>query len=265
MEQEERDAWHYLGVLFVVGDYDRTDWALTRRLIEFAGGEEALIALEVCMSTCTLGIVPKERLKEIDKHKTPELLERFKSSVDDWLNSLGVIHPFDILQVGAFAHENELPALHGDLFYHWSKVPENNLIIAKEYTESPIEEALAVELAKRGCAMEPPERGDDYQGFRDTSFPACMQLQREIGNFRVDFLVTAPETRGAFVVECDGHDFHERTKQQAQRDKGRDRQILAQHGWPTIRFTGSEIYRDVTNCADEVLAHAARLSPYETT
>ena len=47
------------------------------------------------------------------------------------------------------------------------------------------------------------------------------------------------------AVECDGHEFHEKTKQQAARDKARDRD----------RFTGSEIWKDPGACADEVLVH----------
>ena len=58
------------------------------------------------------------------------------------------------------------------------------------------------------------------------------------GEYRVDFLlryrVVLPkfedgilvrdvESDKQMIVECDGHDFHERTKEQASRDKERDR------------------------------------------
>lgn len=56
----------------------------------------------------------------------------------------------------------------------------------------------------------------------------------------------------ALVVECDGHDWHERTQQQAAYDRARDRDIL-RGGWATIRFTGSEIHRDANQCANDVL------------
>lgn len=78
--------------------------------------------------------------------------------------------------------------------------------------------------------------------------------QAKITKYRVDFLVTwyRPNV-GIFgvVVECDGHDSHEKTKEQARRDKSRDREILY-HGWPVLRFTGSEIYNDAMGCADDV-------------
>lgn len=58
--------------------------------------------------------------------------------------------------------------------------------------------------------------------------------------------------RFMLAVELDGHDFHERTKEQAQRDKARDR-ALAAAGYRVLRFTGSEVWRDAGNCVDELL------------
>lgn len=52
--------------------------------------------------------------------------------------------------------------------------------------------------------------------------------QEKIGNYRVDFLIKtyflplSKETE-SFIIECDGHDFHEKTKEQAKHDKERDR------------------------------------------
>jgi len=54
------------------------------------------------------------------------------------------------------------------------------------------------------------------------------------------------------AVECDGHDFHERTKEQAARDRSRDRALQAA-GYTVMRFTGSELYRDPMKCVREVL------------
>lgn len=53
------------------------------------------------------------------------------------------------------------------------------------------------------------------------------------------------------AVECDGHDYHEKTKEQAARDKARDRELTKQ-GYIVVRFTGSEIYKDPWKCADQV-------------
>jgi len=80
--------------------------------------------------------------------------------------------------------------------------------------------------------------------------------QARIDDYRVDFLLARKV--GLFswklAVECDGHEFHERTKEQAARDKSRDRTILAT-GVPIMRFTGKEIWADATACAEEIVAH----------
>lgn len=75
-----------------------------------------------------------------------------------------------------------------------------------------------------------------------------LSQQVQIGDYRVDFLL--PEV--SLVVEVDGHDFHERTKEQAAADKQRDR-FLARRGLRIIRFTGSEIYADPRAVMAEVL------------
>lgn len=59
------------------------------------------------------------------------------------------------------------------------------------------------------------------------------------------------------VVECDGHDYHERTKEQAARDRRRDR-WCQQNNISVMRFTGSEIWADPTACALEVFNFASR-------
>lgn len=101
--------------------------------------------------------------------------------------------------------------------------------------------------------MDVSEQGEGHRGV--TAF--CFS-QVQIAGWRVDFVIHYPVWRGTdctlkrLLVECDGHDFHERTKDQAKRDRARDR--LAQYeGLPVFRFTGSEIWNDPQGCADEVL------------
>lgn len=55
----------------------------------------------------------------------------------------------------------------------------------------------------------------------------------------LDFAFVYAETR--LALELDGHEFHERTKEQASMDKKRDRE-LTRDGWKILRFTGSEIW-----------------------
>lgn len=78
--------------------------------------------------------------------------------------------------------------------------------------------------------------------------------------FRVDFCISC-KMKGEYislVVECDGHDYHEKTKEQAQKDKNRDR-LLKMAGYEVIHFTGSEIWADPSKCAREVISMLKRL------
>lgn len=54
------------------------------------------------------------------------------------------------------------------------------------------------------------------------------------------------------AIECDGHEFHERTPGQAARDRSRDRR-LQEAGITVMRFTGSELHRNAWGCFAEVL------------
>lgn len=81
--------------------------------------------------------------------------------------------------------------------------------------------------------------------------------QKQIGKYRVDFLVEGyyfekPSRLTQIVIECDGHDFHERTKEQAGRDKKRDRELQAL-GFRVYRFSGSEIWKSGGMCVMEAL------------
>lgn len=84
--------------------------------------------------------------------------------------------------------------------------------------------------------------------------------QASVLKYKADFLFTV-RVKGKerkVVVECDGHDFHDRTKEQAQRDKSRDRD-MTNNGYIVIRFTGSEIYRRTHGCAEEIASLLHRL------
>lgn len=88
----------------------------------------------------------------------------------------------------------------------------------------------------------------------DTSMQLTIYPQIPIGPYRVDFLLRYEtcDHLDALIVECDGHDYHERTKLQAKKDRARDRWLAAQ-GHSFFRFTGSEIYKDANSCAEETL------------
>jgi hypothetical protein len=87
------------------------------------------------------------------------------------------------------------------------------------------------------------------------SFVLEMTSQARVSRYRVDFLLThgdGPDNRQPLVLECDGHVYHERTKEQAERDRARDRELQSL-GYPVFRYTGSEIWDDVLKHAHEAL------------
>ncbi|MDA2918552.1 endonuclease domain-containing protein [Desulfobacterota bacterium AH_259_B03_O07] len=112
-----------------------------------------------------------------------------------------------------------------------------------------------------------------------------IETQAQIGEFHVDFLLTLNvdsfsrsksnvidfstgenimkekyiELEQKLIIECDGHDFHERTKKQARKDKERDR-FLQSTGTPVFRYTGSEIWENVFKCAKEVFEALDKLA-----
>jgi very-short-patch-repair endonuclease len=83
------------------------------------------------------------------------------------------------------------------------------------------------------------------------------------GFFRVDFALIHPN--GKIVIELDGHQWHEKTKNQASGDKARDRFLVAE-GWRVLRFTGSNVFHNPCKCVAEVFdiierMRLARFSP----
>lgn len=70
---------------------------------------------------------------------------------------------------------------------------------------------------------------------------------------RVDFSIQAGEEGPwRLAVEIDGHDFHERTKEQASSDRARDR-LLSRCGYTVVRFTGSDVWSSPLLCAAEIV------------
>lgn len=80
-----------------------------------------------------------------------------------------------------------------------------------------------------------------------------LEYQKNELSWRADFVLSVPSLSSKkLIVECDGHQFHERTKEQAARDRSRDREAQAA-GYPILRFTGSELYQNPLKCVREVL------------
>lgn len=77
--------------------------------------------------------------------------------------------------------------------------------------------------------------------------------QVKIGKYVVDFVVKIDTVDDKYIIECDGHDFHEKTKEQVKYDKQRER-FLVNSGYKVLRYSGSEIYGKYEEIIDELFS-----------
>lgn len=85
-----------------------------------------------------------------------------------------------------------------------------------------------------------------------------LEPQLVMGRFRYDFAVLRKDIwKPLLLIECDGKACHE-TPQQRQNDAMKD-QVAAKAGIPLLRFSGSQIYRDMSRCIYKV-ARSLRFS-----
>ncbi|MBV9851812.1 MAG: DUF559 domain-containing protein [Armatimonadetes bacterium] len=184
------------------------------------------------------------------------------------------------------AKEVALRALMYEYLYH----AQNDIDFTFSKCQSPIEAillgALIIVGAKKNLTLRLNSkalrwpRGMIHRS-HNSSVAVSIEPQAEVGEHRVDFLLRyqhistayppeAIEQRAPFIgfiahpelathekhrkqliVECDGHEFHEKTRAQVARDKQRDR-YLQKLGYKVFRFSGSEINQDAISCALEV-------------
>lgn len=141
------------------------------------------------------------------------------------------------------------------------------IVRVTDQTKSPIEEDLAMEIIE-SIEGESEVGGSGVYLVHPQALIELPLNHKETVKYYVDFLITWQSFPGRgqelkFVIECDGHEFHERTKEQAKKDRRRDRKLI-QHGYIPLRFTGQEIYEDAQGCSMEIMdvikAHANDLS-----
>lgn len=132
--------------------------------------------------------------------------------------------------------------------------------------DSPIESIMLAEFIFMDCG---------YGLIKFRTFPRTnignwtIEKQKRFGKYTVDFCFSPNYgfKEKIIIVECDGHDFHEKTKEQVKHDKKRDRWFAAQD-IKVLRFSGSEIYNNSQGCAKEVSDLLSRtfdndILPYE--
>ncbi len=118
--------------------------------------------------------------------------------------------------------------------------------------ESPIEKMLLAALIIKSAS------------FKSYYFDIwCQYSELNIKeNYRCDFRIIADDMSGLnsksqsktaeILVECDGHEFHEKTKAQVEYRNNRDL-ALKKAGYDILHFSGSQIYKNPLKCADEIL------------
>ena len=125
-------------------------------------------------------------------------------------------------------------------------------------SQSPAEEKLKRAFLASGVFARPRCQSDIITG----SGPLGVLIQqlpitRNGSRYVLDFAVLQLPA-GEFVgVEVDGFEYHDRTPEQAEHDRARDRALVAS-GWIVLRFAAREVMRDADGCVTEVLRFLRR-------
>ncbi len=117
--------------------------------------------------------------------------------------------------------------------------------------KAALEQAIALAAPPQNLCESPAEeaflRGLNEVGAKDFT------QQHPVKSYRLDFAF--PD---ALVgIEVDGHKWHDKTPEQAERDKRRDREIQLA-GWRVARFAAREVFRDAAGCARQAMQLAGR-------
>jgi very-short-patch-repair endonuclease len=116
--------------------------------------------------------------------------------------------------------------------------------------ESPIEQLLSLHLNYLQMSLNDWNPFIEMSGISNNQKIKCKNGK----TYRLDFyfvvLYKNQETK-YYGIECDGYEFHQKTKEQVEYDNQRQRD-LQNEGIEIIRFSGSEIWKSPLKCAKEV-------------
>lgn len=136
---------------------------------------------------------------------------------------------------------------------HLKALKIDNVLLLEESLincESPIEQLLSLYLNNMQISF------NNWNPFiRVSDFVSNQEIICENGKkYRLDFYFIVNYKNQEvkyFAIECDGYDFHQKTKEQVEYDNQRQRD-LQNEGIEIIRFSGSEIWKNPRKCAEEV-------------
>ena len=161
-------------------------------------------------------------------HKSTEI------TLDDFLNLPRRAQLF-------FFEDLETSMISGkDNYYNYSVSDAFNT----ENCKSPIEQILSMALSV-------------YSNSRRFEFECQKEIRTKSGkHYFADFAMLfydeeLDDFKIVVLVECDGHEFHEKTKAQVKNRNERDYD-LKMDGYDILHFSGSQIYEDPFACAKEI-------------
>ena len=134
------------------------------------------------------------------------------------------------------------------------KIVMCNPIIGIEECKSPIEKIFYLAFGIV-CLF----RTEELPELANCIYPYCQyEIESDKHRYFSDFAIcveTEDDILGLLLVECDGHEFHQKTKQQVEKDNIRQYE-LKMAGYDILRFSGSQIYNEPFKCANDVFDYA---------
>ena len=131
----------------------------------------------------------------------------------------------------------------------------SSLVGCMEDCQSPIEQMMALALNSTLASPYVKHRSIcqniEILEIRNQESVMASSGKMYIPDFTIPVLDIGTNNFKMFAIECDGHDFHEKTKEQVTRDRKRERELI-EDGYTVIRFSGTEIYNDPFKCASQV-------------
>lgn len=115
------------------------------------------------------------------------------------------------------------------------------------YCKSPIEIILVVALFIR-------TNGELYFEPQMEIITNEKKYYADIGIFGDELVNNFIKEDFTLIIECDGYEFHQKTKKQVEYDNKREYDIKML-GYDILRFSGSEIYKDVDLCVDKIVKY----------
>lgn len=188
--------------------------------------------------------------------RTPEMDARLEDIAKFTNNGLNLEQPFAKIYQRAARHMSD--------YVRSLTITDKASTFADGRGDTPIELALHAAIiveARFGGGIEfeviSPRRGERFNWQDGSTRNLVIESQIDVEGRRVDFVVSVLGENGPeyLVVECDGHEYHERTPQQAARDHAHV-WALQSSGTKVRRFTGTQIWRDPCGCADQVIQWA---------